>query len=54
MQGAQVRTVKSVVRTQCDKGHLPFIQHEERGTRYINMAQLTKRCMDANADKAWN
>lgn len=46
-------TVKSVG-MQCDKGHLPFIQHEPRGTRYINMAQLTQRCMEANADKQWN
>jgi hypothetical protein len=42
------------VRKQMDKGHLPFIQHENRGTRYINMLQLTQRCADANADKAWN
>ena len=42
------------VRKQCEKGHLPFIQCEDRGTRYINMVQLTQICMEANADKAWN
>lgn len=42
------------VRKQMEKGHLPFIQHETRGTRYINMVQLTQKCAEANADKAWN
>jgi len=42
------------VRKQMEKGHLPFIQHEARGTRYINMVQLTQRCAEANSDKAWN
>jgi hypothetical protein len=42
------------VRKQCEKGHLPFIQCEERGTRYINMVQLTQRCLEANAGKPWN
>ena len=42
------------VRKQCDKGHLPFIQCETRGVRYINMVQLTQRCAEANSDKHWN
>ncbi|MBL4831294.1 MAG: hypothetical protein JKY55_15585 [Aliivibrio sp.] len=42
------------VKKQCDKGHLPFIQHEQRGKRYINMVQLMKRCEEANAGKGWN
>lgn len=42
------------VRKQMEKGHLPFIQHENRGTRYINMVQLTQRCAEANNDKPWN
>ena len=42
------------VRKQCMTGQLPFIQHETRGTRYVNMVQLTQRCAEANADKAWN
>lgn len=42
------------VRKQCDKGHLPFIQKEAKGTRYINMVQLYQQCNDANADKRWN
>ncbi|WP_022940085.1 hypothetical protein [Psychromonas hadalis] len=42
------------VKKQCVKGQLPFIQTELRGTRYINMVQLTQRCAEANADKAWN
>jgi hypothetical protein len=42
------------VRKQMEKGHLPFIQHEVRGTRYINMVQLTQRCAEANSDKRWN
>jgi hypothetical protein len=46
-------TVESV-KKQMDKGHLPFIQNELRGTRYINMLQLAKRCEEANTDKAWN
>ena len=46
-------TVASV-RNQCDKGHLPFIQQETRGTRYINMVQLYKRCNEANAERVWN
>ncbi|WP_220485913.1 hypothetical protein [Psychromonas sp. SR45-3] len=44
----------NVVRKQCDNGQLPFVQNGTGGTRYINMVQLTQRCMDANADKAWN
>lgn len=35
-------TVESV-KKQCDKGHLPFIQNEPRGTRYINMVQLDRK-----------
>lgn len=42
------------VRKQCEKGQLPFIQAEQRGTRYINMVQLTQRCAEANSDKPWN
>ena len=42
------------VRNQMEKGHLPFIQYEARGTRYINMVQLYQRCSEANADKQWN
>jgi hypothetical protein len=42
------------VRKQCEKGHLPFIQAERRGRRYINMVLLTQRCLDANAEKPWN
>lgn len=48
--GATVESVKK----QCDKGHLPFIQNEPRGTRYINIVQLMKRCEEANAAKPWN
>lgn len=44
----------NVVRKQCESGMLPFIQHETRGTRYINMVQLYQLCEEANADKAWN
>ncbi len=46
-------TVESV-RNQCDKGHLPFIQKERNGRRYINMVQLYQQCQQANADKRWN
>lgn len=42
------------VRKQMEKGHLPFIQNGTRGTRYVNMVQLTQRCAEANADKQWN
>lgn len=44
----------NVVRKQCESGQLPFIQNGTNSTRYINMVQLTQRCMEANADKAWN
>ncbi len=44
----------NVVRKQCENGQLPFIQNGTGGTRYINMVQLTQRCMEANADKPHN
>ena len=42
------------VEKQCEKGHLPFVQHTPRGTRYINMVQLMKRFEEANVNKPWN
>lgn len=42
------------VRNQCEKGHLPFIQCEQRGSRYINMVQLYQMCNEANEDKPHN
>ncbi len=46
-------TVDSV-RNQILQGQLPVIQHETRGTRYINMVKLTEFCMEADADKPHN
>ncbi|WP_019615116.1 hypothetical protein [Psychromonas ossibalaenae] len=42
------------VRNQIIKGQLPFIQHGTRGTRYINMVQLTQLCLEANTDNPHN
>jgi len=46
-------TTKRSIGTQMDRGQLPFIQHEPRGTRYVNMIALHKMADAANADKPW-
>ncbi|QUM81694.1 hypothetical protein HWV01_16090 [Moritella sp. 5] len=41
------------VAAQMDRGALPFIQHQPRATRFVNMLKLTQICEESNADKPW-
>ena len=42
---------KEAIASQMDSGALPFIQHQFRATRFVNMLKLAQICEESNADK---
>lgn len=45
---------EAAIAAQMDRGTLPFIQHQHRGSRFVNMVKLAEICSESNNDKPWN
>ena len=41
------------VAAQMDRGAIPFIQHQPRATRFVNILKLAQICQESNVDKPW-